>query len=214
MSRRVLAQAGVSLADVYDVEGSIVGIDSLDVDDIKGVHEMGGTIHSERLNVFTLIADSTAIAQSTTFGIVLGGIPNSINRVLAVAAMCDDADRLNHCSWLIEDPDSDVEFPIWNWEESVAESSDFASQVLWNPGSGVVQEFMLRSGNAGGWGMPTFLAPIGVSRAMPNLVFRGQSIAFGAGTVRVRGVMMIARPNSGNPPPGEPSSFGLPMPSW
>ena len=43
---KILSQAGISLADLYNVEGSIAGIEQLDTRELPIVHEMSGTIFS------------------------------------------------------------------------------------------------------------------------------------------------------------------------
>jgi len=208
-SRKILSQAGVSLADVYDVEGSVVGLENLDVSDIKGVHDLGPQIHSERLQVFNLIADSTAVAQNVTWNIELGAFPDSINRLLSVFVMADTAARTAHCAISIRDPLSLIDHVIWAWQSVV----DIEANLLWAaPTVGTQVGLRVLAGPRGD--VPTLIARTGASAAMPTLFFRGLSLGFGAGTVRVRALIQIARPDEGNPAPGAPSSHGLPIPSW
>jgi len=46
------------------------------------------------------------------------------------------------------------------------------------------------------------------------MIFRGISNAFGAGTVEAIAMIQLAGPGQGAPTPGQPKSFGLPLPSW
>ncbi len=206
-TRKVLSQAGVSLADIYDVEGSIVGIDALDVEDIKGVHDLGPLIHSERLQTFMLRADSTAVAASTVWNISLAAIPDSINRLLSISVFADVGARVDHCQCSIGDPESGLDHVIWAWDsavDSVINLREFGAVV------NLLRPVTVLSG-----GLPNLLTRTGASGTrMPNLIFRGVSTAFGAGTVRAQAMMQICRPDPGAPTPGEPSSFGLPLPSW
>lgn len=209
-SRKILSQAGVSLADVYDIEGSVVGLEELDVTGIKGVHDLGPQIHSERLNVFGLTADSTALAQDTNWDVELGAFPDSINRILSITAVADVSGRVNHCVVSINDPQSNADHPIWIWDNT----DDASSQMRWNDGGGVATVFALRPIQNLLGGAPTLLARTGASAAMPSLFFRGRTASFGAGTVQVQALIQVIRPDAGAPPPGAPSSHGLPIPSW
>jgi len=210
MPQKVLGQAGISVADVYDVEGSIVGVGELDADSVKAVHDFGPQIQSERLNVFNLIADSTAVLQNVAWNIALGGFPDSVNRLLSIAVIADNIGRIANCSIHIGDPVSGIDHPIWAWDAVTA--GDSVGNIRW--ADPVLQtDFVLlpiiqiQKG-------PTILARTGVGAAMPNLIFRGISNGFGAGTITVRAFIQVARPDGGNPGPGEPSSHGLPLPSW
>lgn len=209
-ARKILSQAGTSLADVYDIEGSIAGLEELDVRDIKGVHDLGPQIHSERLLVFNLQIDGTAVLQSVNWGIFLGSFPDSINRVLSATVIADTAARVDFCSILIEDTVNDREHLIWAWDSA----DDVESRVRWNPGTGATTETVLRPSSNIAGGLPTLIARTGGSSAMPNLVFRGRSLAFGAGTVQALALIQVARPDRGAPSAGDPSSHGLPIPSW
>ncbi len=209
-TRKVLSQAGISLADIYRVEGSIVGIDALDVEDIKGVHELGATILAERLIAFDLIMDSTAVAASTAWNISLAGtsFPDSINRVLSIAVIADTAARVDFCSVQIGNPGTGVDHIIWSWDTAV----DQEKNVRWGAPAVGTQILLQPIGNLNG--SPNLIARTGAVGRMPNLVFRGISSAFGAGTVQARALVMVIRPDRGAPTPGTPSSHGLPLPSW
>jgi len=208
MTQKVQGQAGISLADVYDVVGSIAGVEEIDVRSIKGVHDLGPQIHSERLNAFQLIADTGNVNQSTAWNVELGGFPDSINRLLSISVLTDTVARADFASIAIVDPDSGIDHIIWAWDSA----NDVESSVRWaSPTVGT--NFLLVSTRQI-LGVPTLIARTGAAWRMPTLNFRGSSAAFGAGTVRLRALMQIIRPDPGNPAPGHPSSFGLPIPGW
>ena len=210
MSQRVLSQAGTSLADVYDVKGSVAGIDRLDVDEIKGVHDLGPQIHTERLNAFGLIISSTAIAQNINFAVVLDAPPDSINRINSISVIADTAGRINFCSVAIRDPGTGVDHPIWAWDTA----DDVEKSIRW-AGPSLATLTLMESLSQVAGSAPNLMARWGNTWAMPNLVFLGQSGGFGAGTVLARALIQVVRPDQEIPiPAGAPSSHGLPIPSW
>jgi len=209
-TRKILSQAGISLADIYDVEGSVVGLEELDVSDIKGVQDLGPVIHSERLNTFHLIADSGAILQNATWNVELGAFPDSVNRILSIFVLANIAARTSYCSVAIHDPNTVVDHPIWVWDTT----DDVESQIRWELGAGPQTFFALRPSHDVAGGAPNLLVRTGARWQMPSLFFRGVASGFGAGTVQVRALIQVARPDHGAPPPGAPSSHGLPIPSW
>jgi len=211
-SRKILSQAGTALADIYDVEGSVVGLENLDVGDIKGVHDLGPTIHSERLNVFGLIADSGATAQNASFNVELGAFPDSVNRVLSVAVAVDTAARLGNCSVHVHDTATGGgDMPIWIWDSVL---DGIANLRIVRPGIAVATLVALVPVSLVAGGLPTILARTGAASQMPSLFFRGATLGFGAGNVTARAFIQVARPDRGAPGAGEPSSHGLPIPSW
>ena len=206
-SRKILSQAGTSLADVYDVEGSVVGLEQLDVGDIKGVHDLGPTIHSERLQAFVIRMTTGAIAQNLTFDVMAGGMPDSINRVLGVFVLSDTPARLDFAQVGILGQGTQGEIPMWSWDSAndvelnvrLTVIGVVANRTAYQPPNPFVPQLLLR---------------IGDPKLMPELSFRGQTLGFGGGTVTVQALVMIARPDPGAPAPGHPSSHGLPIPSW
>jgi len=208
-SRKILSQAGVSLADIYDIEGSVVGLEQLDVGEVKAVHELGATIHSERLMSFLVLATSGAVAQNASWGVQTSGLPDSVNRLLGVGVMCDNAARIENVSIAIGDQDSGREMPIWVWDTN----DDRVQRFIWSQdGAGAAQVDHL---SVLVTHLPQLLTRLGVRLRMPSLLFRGLATGFGAGTVETQVVYHLARPNPTlAPAPGEPSSHGLPIPSW
>lgn len=209
MSRKILSQAGTSLADVYEIEGSIAGLEQLDVEDIKGVHDLGPQIHSERLLSFLVLGATANHLQDVTFEVITAGIPDSTNRLLGLSVISNKAARLDHASVVIQDPDTGRELPIWIWDTA----DDRERQITWSLDGAAVAVFFELSSLATP-NIPQLLTRIGPSGAMPQLILRGLTAGFGAGNVTTRVIYHLARPNTGNPPAGEASSHGLPIPSW
>lgn len=210
MTRQVLSQAGTSLADVYDVKGSVAGIERLDVAEIKGVHDLGPQIHSERLISFFLIASSGAVAQSTAWNVTLGGFPDSINRLMAIYVLANNSARVDACTVSLNNASSGIDQVLWEWDSA----DDLESRTRWNDGAAVGTFTGLRPIINVPGGLPNLITRVDDERLMPTLVFRGLTLGFGAGDVTTRALIQIARPNSGAPPAGAPSSHGLPIPSW
>jgi len=206
---RIQSQAGVSLADTYAVPGSIAGIERLETHEVHLTHEMGGTIFSERLQGFLARAATGALLQNVNFNVELGVFPPSVNRILSVCVLADVVARTNHCVISIQNNVSGREMPIWWWDSA----DDGEQQVRWSDDGAAVAVFIaLRQ--TGINRLPTLLTPLGDERQMGHVFFRGATSGFGAGNVSLTALINVARPNTGVPPPGEPSSFGLPLPSW
>lgn len=208
MSRKILSQAGTSLADVYDIEGSVAGLHSIDVDEIKGVHELGGQIHSERLVAFLTTQTTGGVLQNTTFANTSGSFPDSINRIMHLSVLASVGARLAHVSVAFQDTASGREIPIWVWDNA----DDRDQAIEWsNDGAGAttVQHLSTLVTH-----LPTLMTRVGTPRLMGALILRGLTSGFGAGTVTVFLVTQILRPNPAVVVPGDPSSHGLPIPSW
>lgn len=207
MTSKILSRAGVSLADAYDVEGSIAGIEELDSESVKVVHEMGATMFSERfVTTFRRIV-SGDIAQSLSFNVVITDTPQVPFRILGVLVFVDTTGRTNRVSVNVRDANSGREIPIWAWDSATADA-EMNIQVD-DDGGGA----SLKIVNA-----PVIypmMFPLTVAgNAAPNnsaaIALRGATTAFGAGTVENTAVILIAlaAEQSGL------SSVGLPMPGW
>lgn len=208
---KVLAQAGISLADVYDVEGSIAGVDQLDVTEVKAVHDLGPQIHSERLLSVLIQQNSTALAQNLTWNLTTGNFPDSVARMFGMALFADVAGRLTSASVHITDTDTGREMPLFAWESV---TGVFIPTRWSNNGAAVATLQLLRPGPGAVNMIPTLLTRMGGSGQMPTITFRGVTAGFGAGTVTCFLVYHIARPNRVTPVAGDPSSHGLPIPGW
>jgi len=199
---KILSQSGISLADTYDVEGSIAGIETLETRDLPIVHEMGGTVMSERIvgNVFRAIADD--VLQNTDFNILLNTLPIMPNRLLAVQIFTDAVARVARAAVIMSSPPL-REIPIWVWDQTNSISVDFSDN-----GAAVAAHVVLE--------------PVAALSHVPNMFFgsaqprpadraflRGRTAGFGAGTVDITMLLYVAFPEVQGIP-----SIGLPVPSW
>jgi hypothetical protein len=208
-SRKILAQAGFSLADVYDIVGSVIGLEELDVTEVKAVHELGGQIHSERLQSFILQQTTGALAQNVVWDLSQNAFPDSVNRLLGLIVVSNVAARVRLAQVSVSDNDTGREIPVYVFDNL----DDDELSIRWsNDGAAAATHFFLRP--TAGIYVPNLLTRLGTTKAMPNITFRGTTDAFGAGTVTTTLIMHIARPNTAVPGAGEPSSHGLPIPSW
>lgn len=200
---KILSQTGVSLADVYDVKGSIVGVEELDAEAVKTVHEMGATIFSERLSTRIVSIPSTAIAQTITFNVNFTATETS--RVLGVQVVADDATRVARVQLSITSPPAadNAEVPIFYW--SAADDVLRRQNILI---AGVVGSFDVMV-PATPINVPNLLVGFDSPRPASTLSMRGLSTTFGAGTVAIQALIHLAFPQTEGL-----SSHGLPLPGW
>jgi len=203
---KVLSQAGISLADVYDVEGSIAGVEQLQADEIQVVHEMGATIFSERLSGAIRRATTGAILQSTAWDIILVDLPNVPARVLGVFVFTDASARVSNVSVHIRNPLSGREIPIFAWDSN---ENTMAIRMDDNDTGPAAREFLATNMNVAN--MPSMLIGDRQPQSVQNIAFRGLTLAFGAGNVTVTALIYIAFTQIGGM---GVSSYGLPIPSW
>jgi len=207
---KILSQSGVSLADIYDVEGSIVGVEELDATDVKTVHEMGATILSERLGAQIHILQTIALAQNLTWDIELPSFPD-ITRLLNLGVVHNTvAGRVEHVTISLNNafPGDETEVPLFNWEQGVGNDVTKVCRIKLS-GSAVLDLLRLAPGE--GFTAPTIIMGSRQPQATPRIAFRGSTSGFGAGTVLVTALILVAAPSSVG------SGFrntGLPVPSW
>jgi len=210
VSPKIQSKAGQSLADVYDIVGSIAGIDTLETRELPLVHEMGATVFSERLQTNISRMNPGASAQNVTFANTLT-MPDGPNRILGLAMVIDTTARITQASLNVATIAGGREIPIWSWdiandvEQAITFSIDGAAagtEILLLPGFSRVPYLCTRtSGNV-------------ETNAMCTLIFRGLTAGFGAGTVLPLMFVSLARANQRLPAAGQPSAHGLPIPSW
>jgi len=199
---KILAQAGMSLADLYNVEGSIAGVEDLQSRDVNLVHEMGATVFSERLVARQFILESGAIAQNITFNVATTFEENA--RILAVQIGSNQAARVLRASVSIRADNDIMDVPIVVWSSVI---DGFAACQVLIAGSVVTLEILQPS-------VQQALLPnlmVGNTQRLPanEIVLRGVTTGFGAGTVQIRGLVYLALPQLGGI-----SSKGLPLPGW
>lgn len=198
---KILSQSGDSLADIYDVEGSVAGIDQLETRELPIVHEMGATVFSERFSTTTRRSSTGAIAQSTAFGIVIGNLPPMPTRLLCVTVLSDDETRIADAAIVLRDPDEEQELVVWAFDGS-------ATVVRLVDDAQAVATFDLLHSS-----LPFVQTMVGGGEQQPDMVdqigLRGITTAFGAGDVTITAIYHLAFAFRHGL-----SSRGLPIPSW
>ena len=199
---KVLAKSGDSLADVYDIKGSIAGIEELISRDVSLTHEMGATIHSERLSGTILNVATGVLAQNIAFntGFTIGQTPT---RLLGVRVLTDVASRVARVSVHITDvPPNINDMPLFAWatgdEQKTIDIAIDGSLLARNLLDSTTPTFV-----------PNLLIGTDQQSPVPVITLRGLTSGFGAGTVNVMMQLYIAFPRLAGV-----SSRGLPIPSW
>jgi len=201
--KKILSQAGISLADQYDIEGSVAGVEELDSESVKTVHEMGATIFSERLGGLLRRSTTGAIAQNITFGDVLN-LPNISTRIYGIQVITDDPTRLSRVVVHARDQQATVqEHPIWVWDTVTSVSVPIVDAGV------LATHFMLSSLINIGVTSPIMLFGTTSDSPISQLAFRGLTAGFGAGTVTVTALIY-----HGFSQLGGISSYGVALPSW
>lgn len=199
---KILSQAGNSLADLYDVEGSIAGIDTLDTRELPIVHEMGHTVFSERLSGVMTNSSSGAVLQNATWDNELADLGVTPSRIVGVAVFTTLSARVSDVTVSVREPSTDREIPIFSWDlnEGIIVGRIRAGGV-----SGATE--FLQNTTIGT--LPSML--IGTDQPLPvdQIAFRGLTTGFGAGSVTVNLVLYRIFPQIIGI-----SSRGLPIPGW
>lgn len=203
---KVLARTGVSLADVYNILGSIVGVDQLNVEEIQGVHEMGGTIFSERLTGVIGQIRAFEIAQSTDFAVALP-ILSGLLRVLGIVVVADAAARVTNVQVSFSDTigGNEQDFPAFAWATAIDAERAILMQI-----DGAVAATAIQFVPLGVPQVPSLI--VGTEHRannVPTILMRGQTAAFGAGDVTINAFIYLASAAD-----QALSSFGVPIPGW
>jgi len=203
---RIRSQAGISVSDQYDFEGSSDGIEEFEVRTIQGVHDFGPTLFSERLMGRIDRSVSSALLQNAEVDVDLGAFPSLPSRVYGFQVFVDTASRLTNLNINIAAERGTIrEFPVWIWDGSgeqtvrlIDNGAAVGDVTLLTPTAPTqVQQFLL-IGN----GQPLEVA---------NVEMRGLTSGFGAGTVTVTVLTFIAFPGTTS---GALATFGSSLPSW
>ncbi len=204
---KILSRSGASLADIYDVEGSIAGIEQLETRELPIVHEMGATVLSERFTTRVFRIPTGAISQSTAFNVELTTLPERPCRLLGIQVITNDATRLARIAVLATDPTLGQDIPLWVWD-SVAAASELVTMEDAG-GAFTVSILVPRTG------LNIFPAFVGGQNQQDTMVssitFAGLTTAFGAGDSTNTALMLLAFARSDGSRPGP---AGVPVPSW
>lgn len=202
---KVLSQAGSSLADVYDVAGSIAGVEELLSKEVPLVHDMASTIFSERLAGQIVRVTPGAIAQNVAWDEIYATFQGNFTRILDCVVITDDATRIDRATVLVRDPILGREIPIWMFDDTIADVGIDIRIV--QEGAAVGASFAL---NPALKHVPSMLfgdnQPYAGGR---DIAFRGTTTAFGAGTVIPVLLLYIGYAETQGV-----SSHGLPIPGW
>jgi len=208
MSVKILSQSGNSLADIYNVEGSIAALGRLSTEDTVTVHELGHTIFSERLRSQIIRTSSGGIAQSTAWDNTISAeLPLTPWRVLGVSVISGDgsAGEVDNLSVALRDNTTGREIPIFVWDDVV--DTEFGIRLIDNGGAAGNHNFFRAI--AGIEGRPSMGMGTLQGLSVNEITFRGLTNAFGAGTVTVRALIHIAFAAAAGV-----NSRGLPLPGW
>lgn len=200
---KILSQAGMSLADVYDVVGSVAGVEQLQAGEVSLVHEMGATIFSERFNLFVRRVTTAALLQNTDWDILLTDLPATPWRVLSVAVLSLTLAHTERAQLSVRDANTEREMPMLVWNR--VDDTERAIRIVENGAASAVLG-MLTPAVAF---VPTMGSGADQRQSMENIAFRGRTSAFGAGTVVHVALVQLAFSHIGGI-----SSRGLPIPSW
>lgn len=205
---KILSQSGSSLADVYDVQGSIAGIDQLESREVSLVHEMGGTLESERMGCRMFRVSTGDILQTITTEIVFAQVSEHMGKIIGASIWCDTVARVANASLLLIDDTVGgtlQELPIFAWDSVTGGST--RTQI---EDAGTVATFDLLNPHATGMLPNTIVTGAGQPRTVSRVAFRSLSTTFGAGTVEIIACFLVATPSffAGI------NSRGLPIPSW
>jgi len=200
---KILSQAGSSLADMYDVEGSIAGIDQLRTEELPIVHEMGATLFSERFRTTFRRATTGLMTQNFSFDFTMG-FPEGIARILGVQVLTDDAARLLHVQVSLNDPQAEQDFPVWVWDGTNLDVVRIQDDGTTND---VLELLVPRVGLQ----IPCFATnrQTHSGQEMSSMILRGRTTGFGAGSVFATVLVNFAFTFRAGV-----SNFGSRNPSW
>lgn len=204
---KILGQTGVSLADTYNIEGSIAGIEELDSRSVNLVHEMGDTIFAERLSSRIVRVATAATAQNLTFAAVITGFPATAVRILGITLLGTVAELTRAAVMVRFDgalgtAGTEQEMPIWVWDEGTAQTVRFIDN-----GTLANLNIMLPLANPN-W-FPNLITGPNQPEVVSQIVVRGLTAGFGAGTTVVTLLAHVLFAGTGGL-----SSEGVPIPGW
>jgi len=206
---KILSQGGVSLADQYDVQGSIAGIEELESREVTLVHEMGKTLFSERIGS-TFRRSTVTFTQSIPFIIPITNFPANVTRILGVQVFASDVDDVDDCQVSVTDPinTGGQDFPIWVFDRPAGTNHHDIDVVM----AGVTTHLDILVGEVGiGQQTPTFVFgdSQGTGGNMRNITLRGNANAFGGGSSTVTLLVHLAFVFQLGV-----NSYGSDVPSW
>jgi len=200
---KVLSQSGTSLADAYDVLGSVAGINQIRTEEVQLVHDMAPTLTMERMAARIFVMATAATAASTAFAVALTPPTASAMRVYGVVVQVDTTSRMTEINLTARDPTNATEIPIWRWDGTNEDT------IRMDDGTALADQIVLRPDLAYN-PLPMNMFGIDLLVHVNQFRLRGTTSAFGAGTVLATAQIYIAFIDA----PGALSSKGVPIPSW
>jgi len=202
---KILSKSGDSLADVYDVEGSIAGIDQLNSQEVNLTHDLASSLFSERLSSRVVALTPGAVLQSVEFNSTFD-VGNPLTRILGVTVITNGIGGMLNAMVAVTSPllgfQGLTDAPLFCWDST--EDSVIIQVMI----AGVItaQSVLVSS--------PAVQVPslaIGDDQPASTAIisFRGATNAFGAGTVTPIALLYLAFPAVEGL-----SSRGLPIPGW
>jgi len=180
-------------------------VEELEPGPVHLVHEMGGTIFSERVVSQIRRLTSGDIAQSLDFGPQLADLPDNPFRILGFQVITDAAASLSHVALLMRDPEANQEFPVWVWDGTNSRTIRIIDD------NNAVANLGILTPEPGMSNYATMMFGPESRLSVPDLVLRGTTTAFGAGTVETIALVHIAFAEVSK---GGISAYGLPLPGW
>jgi len=197
---KILSQAGISLADAYNVVGSVAGIEELVSREVQLTHDMAATLFSERMSSNIVATSTGAISQTTSFDAEITGLPATPFRVHGIMLLNGNTDTIariaNICVVMVSEGGRDL--IVWAWDGTVA---NFRVEGQTDEHLGETLNFGSR--------LPTLGMGGDQPVTVPQMFMRGTTTTFGAGTVNIASRVHISFSQLEGV-----SSFGLPIPSW
>ena len=198
---KILSQAGISLADMYDVEGSIAGIDDLETRELGIVHEVGATVFSERFRTTFRRFVSAATAQNQNINNLFSNMPEGVSRILGVQVFADDGTRIANCSVSLRNPVSLQDIPIWIFDVGNIDPVRFLDNNI-DTTIDLLHPVV-------GASLPNFVTLGQAEDEMQQIDIRADTTGFGAGTVVLTALITLGFTFTGGV-----SAFGARVPSW
>lgn len=203
---KILSKSGESLADIYDVAGSVAGIEQLETRELPIVHEMGATVMSERFTTRIFRITTGAILQSIAFNVEEVNLPGTPARLLGIQVITTAVARVSRCAVLGTDPTLGQDFPLWVFDTTAGLGELVTME---DAGASANQDILIPRA-----GLNVFPAFVGGTAQQDSMVssvtLAGTTPAFGAGTVTTTALLYIAFPRGA----ANISGVGLPIPSW
>jgi len=207
VTAKVLSQAGISISDQYDFQGSSEGVREMEIEVVQAVHDLGPTMTSERmLGRIDRTITPVGLLQSVEIDMPLGALPEPISKVYGIQVFANNAGRTTNLAVHVANARGTIqEFPVWVWDET----GETATEIVM--AGGATGSLTLLT-PIGGIVIPQFLlVGAGQQLEVSTMVLRGNTSAFGAGTIFYTVLVYLAFPGVEG---GAISTFGSSLPSW